>query len=90
MASMKLAQHEKTSALWLKLEAHYTEQLESMRRKNDGALTPDQTIGLRARIAQVKAFLALATEQDNEVVTDEATTTTKTRPPGFGFPMEQL
>lgn len=82
---MKLQEHETRSTLWLKLEAHITAELEMLRRKNDGALTPEQTTHGRGRIAQCKAFLALARESGNEVATEEAAPATQSDPTGLGF-----
>lgn len=62
---MRIEPHEMRSALWLKLQAHYSAQLDMLRRKNDGDMPPDQTQRLRGRIAQVKEFLALSGEPGN-------------------------
>ena len=47
---MRLAPHETRSALWLKLQAHLTAQLVTLRQKNDGALSHEDTTRLRGRI----------------------------------------
>lgn len=80
---MKIEQHELRSSLWRRLQAHYEAQLELLRRKNDGDMTPEQTQRLRGRIAQVKEFLALATEPDIGAPTDKAGATLETT--GLGF-----
>ena len=46
-----------------------TSKLDSARKRNDGALTPDQTASLRGTIAAYKEILALETAPD--MVTDE-------------------
>jgi hypothetical protein len=69
---MKLDAIDKRSALWLKLQAHWRTQLDTLRRRNDGPLSPDETTYLRGRIAQCKAFLALSGEPGNGAPTDKA------------------
>lgn len=54
-----LEPHEAQTALWKKLKSHYEEQLDLMRKQNDGALDDIQTAMIRGRIAEVKKFLAL-------------------------------
>lgn len=72
---MKLQEHEIRSALWLRLQAHLTAQLVTLRQKNDGALSHEDTTRLRGRIAQLKEILALSqTEPVQGVATDDATT----------------
>lgn len=51
--------HERQTALWQKLEKHYTERLELARKKNDADLDPVATAKARGRIAEIKGFLAL-------------------------------
>lgn len=48
------------TAIWKRLEAHLTERLASLRTRNDGNLTQEETAKLRGRIAEIKAFLDLA------------------------------
>jgi hypothetical protein len=84
---MKLDVIDRRTALWLKLEAHMREQLDTLRRRNDGALSPDETIHLRGRIAQIKAFLALSGEPGDGAPTDEAEAIV-TDPFGIGFSEE--
>lgn len=70
---MKLHKHEIHSALWLRLEAHLSEQLDVLRRKNDGLLSHEDTQRLRGRIAQIKEILALSeAEPAQEGATDDA------------------
>ena len=72
---MRLEPHETRSALWLKLQAHLTAQLVTLRQKSDGALSHEDTTRLRGRIAQLKEILALSqTEPVQVVATDDATT----------------
>lgn len=81
---MNLQEHELKSALWQKLYAHHEQELDLLRRKNDGALNPEQTQQLRGRIAQCKAFLALGNQEpDNEGETDKAAPTSTSE--SFGF-----
>lgn len=56
---MTLTEQEKQSAVWVKLRDHMNERLESLRCQNDGDLTPEQTIKLRGRVAQLKELLAI-------------------------------
>jgi hypothetical protein len=71
---MKLDGIDTRSACWIKLSAHLEARLTTLRARNDGALTPDETVHLRGRIAQIKEILALAqAEPGDEVVTDDAT-----------------
>ena len=72
---MTLEPHETRSALWLKLQGHLTAQLVTLRQKNDGALSHEDTTRLRGRIAQLKEILALSqTEPVQGVATDDAAT----------------
>lgn len=71
---MTLTEHDKRSTLWLKLEAHLNERVEMYRKQNDGNLSPEETIRVRGRIAQLKEILALnepmqAGATDNAVLT---------------------
>jgi hypothetical protein len=60
--------HDRQSAVWLRLRAHYEARLLLLRSSNDGNLSAEQTAKIRGRIAEVKALLAL--EKDTPVVTD--------------------
>jgi len=57
---LELNKTEAESALWKKISAHYEQRLDILRRKNDNALTPEETAALRGRIAEVKKLLASA------------------------------
>lgn len=57
---MKLTEHESQTAVWLKLETYFKEQLESLRCQNDGDLNELDTAKLRGRVATLKAILSLA------------------------------
>lgn len=60
---MILTDADKLNPLWLRLEQHYQQRLEELRVKNDAPLSEADTIALRARIAETKAFLALGKDQ---------------------------
>ena len=61
--SIQLSQADKSSPVWRALEQHYAERLQTLRAKNDAALTPEQTERIRGQIFEVKAFLGLADER---------------------------
>jgi len=61
---------ERNSAVWQKLKPYLETRLETLRRQNDGQLTPDQTAKVRGRIAEVKGLLSLGT--DKPQVADES------------------
>jgi hypothetical protein len=71
MTDGPLQQHDLISAVWVKLQRYYSARLDSLRLRNDGDLTTEETIRLRARIAECKHFLALAEELTPEQVADE-------------------
>jgi len=85
---MKLDAIDKRTALWLKLEAHWRERLDILRRRNDGALSPDETQRLRGEISQLKAFLALSGEPGDGAPTDKAEAMV-TESYGLGFSEER-
>ena len=58
-----LTDGERNSAFWLRLKKHFENQLETLRRKNDGALSHDETMTLRGQIRFLKATLALGDEK---------------------------
>lgn len=58
-----LTDSERNSALWAKLETHYQQRLEQLRKQNDGDQPENTTTSLRGRIAEVKAILSLGKEQ---------------------------
>ena len=57
-----LTEHERNSALWLKLMSHWEERIATLRRQNDGEIPENTTNSLRGRIAEVKANLSLNKE----------------------------
>lgn len=59
---LKLKPQERTDRLWSLIEEDLKAELETLRRKNDADLTPEQTWKLRGRIAQIKDVLAIASE----------------------------
>lgn len=65
---MTLTPIERTSALWQKLRAHYTERLAELRTRNDGGLDPQATARLRGQIAEVKILLTLGDESTAQPV----------------------
>jgi len=70
MSEPVITPHERQSAVWQKLKPYLDTRLETLRRQNDGQLTPEQTAKLRGRIAEVKAILSLGT--DKPQVADES------------------
>ena len=60
---MKLEAHEKQSALWLKLESHIEQRIDTLRRMNDSELDPTQTARLRGRIVELRALVALSRDE---------------------------
>lgn len=54
-----LTEQELNSPLWLRLKSYYDRRLQSMRTRNDGPLTNDDTLLLRGRIHEIKAFLSI-------------------------------
>jgi len=60
---------DRLSPAWIKLQQYYAERLETLRSKNDNALTADETARLRGQIAEVKALLAFG--EDIQIVIDE-------------------
>jgi hypothetical protein len=63
---LQLTPIELKSGLWLKLVEHYTAELKTLRKKNDGNLQPDDTARLRGRIAEIKKLLALDPSRTDE------------------------
>ena len=57
------------SGTWAALRDYAARKLDSARKRNDGALTQDQTAALRGTIAAYKEILALETAP--AIVTDE-------------------
>jgi len=51
---MMLSDAELNSPLWLKLLAHWNEELSALRSSNDGDLDELKTAALRGRIKQIK------------------------------------
>lgn len=57
---MLLTESDIQTLVWKKLEQYLNARLETLRARNDGNLTSDETAKLRGRIAEVKATLDLA------------------------------
>ena len=62
MSEPLLTVNDRTSAVWQKLKPYFEKRLESLRRKNDGDKSPEQTAKLRGQIAEVSHLLALGTD----------------------------
>lgn len=59
----RITQAEQTNPLWGKIKDHYEARLAQLRIQNDNpSLGPEATAGLRAKIAEVKALIALDQE----------------------------
>lgn len=67
---MKLTNHERASAVWMKLEAHLAERIAACRSRNDGDLSEMDTAKLRGRIAALKEILALGADVPGQVQPD--------------------
>lgn len=61
---MMLSELERQSSVWLKIEAHLNEQLNSLRQQNDGEMSAEATSRLRGRIAQLKSILSLGASRE--------------------------
>lgn len=60
---LRLKPQERTDRVWSLIEQELKGELDTLRRKNDADLTPEQTAKLRGRIAQIKEVLAIASEE---------------------------
>lgn len=60
---LRLTPQERTDRVWSLIEQELKGELDTLRRKNDADLTPEQTAKLRGRIAQIKELLAIASEE---------------------------
>lgn len=57
---MKIDQHRATNPLWHELREYYRARLEQLRIENDNPnLDPEATAAMRARISEIKMFLAM-------------------------------
>ncbi len=63
---LRLAQHERGSEVWIKLEKHLTERLNTLRLQNDTDLPADATAKLRGRIFEIKSLLNLGKDLPNQ------------------------
>lgn len=54
-----LNEHDRGSATWGKLQKHFNERLDTLRKQNDGNLSPEGTAKLRGRIAELKRVIDL-------------------------------
>ena len=67
-----LAPHEIQGSTWLKIAENLTEQLEILRKKNDGDLNEIETARLRGEIRAIKNLLAAGTPPRPTLVEDDA------------------
>lgn len=63
LEQFELTAGEKLSPLWARLKAHFETQLQSMRARNDRAMTELETAALRGHISCLKALLALGEDR---------------------------
>lgn len=64
MDAPKFSPSDRNSPLWRALTNYYTARLQTLRAQNDAlSKTPEETAALRGRIAECKAFLALADDK---------------------------
>lgn len=54
-----LTNSERQSGLWMRLETHFKDRVERLRKQNDGDLNEIQTAKLRGQIATFEALLLL-------------------------------
>lgn len=66
-----IADFERDSALWKKVEALANEKIDSLRKRNDGDLSEIETVRLRGRIAAWKELLAWGEKPNPALVADE-------------------
>jgi len=57
----QLTENEMSSALWLRMKAHYEKRLHSLRSANDDPTSEEETARRRGRIHEVKLLLSLDT-----------------------------
>ena len=69
---MNLTRLEQSSSVWLKLQAHVNERIDTLRSQNDGELSEVVTAKLRGRIAELKQILALASQQEPVQADDDS------------------
>jgi hypothetical protein len=64
MDDFELTSHDRSSSLWVRLEAHLVEMVAAARRKNDDeTITEQQTAALRGRIKCLKSLIALGADR---------------------------
>ena len=63
MNNFRLSANDKAQPLWRSLCDALTAELELQRRKNDHAMTEQQTAALRGRIACLKEIIALGNDR---------------------------
>jgi hypothetical protein len=61
----RLAPHERANEVWMRLEKHLADRLETLRVQNDGDQSEEATAKLRGRIAEIKALLNVGKDQPN-------------------------
>lgn len=59
----ELSQGERHSPLWLRLKAHWMQQLENARLRNDGPLDAAATAALRGEIRCLKQLITLGDDR---------------------------
>jgi hypothetical protein len=64
-ADFKLEGNEKNSRLWIKINAHWSRQLEQLRLQLEGDKNEIQTAKIRGRIQEIKFNLALSDKSPN-------------------------
>lgn len=61
-----LTDGERNSQIWARLNKHFEKQLETLRAKNDGPLSHDDTLALRGQIRNLRAVIALGDEPPHD------------------------
>lgn len=54
-----LTRQDRASGTWVRLKAHLENELATLRKRNDGPMTWDETLALRGRIQCLKDILLL-------------------------------
>lgn len=69
---MKLSYSEKQSQLWIKLEAHFNELLESDRRALEKITnSAEQTAIIRGRIKRTREIIAMASKETENLIDNQ-------------------
>lgn len=62
-APLQLTEGEKMTPIWLRIEEHLKNRLDTLRLKNDRQQSEQETAALRGQISEVKSLLNIAANQ---------------------------